>query len=134
MPELLRCSPISRESQFLLKIRKRTFKKFSALLADFDPAAPEPNLPTNICYTTIMKNQILTFRTIIKKDGRFYHGSVPTLPGCHTQGKTIEETRKNLRQAITGCLETLQKHNQAFPDDTGIESVETFDLRKICYA
>ena len=81
-----------------------------------------------------MKNKILTFRTIIKKDGRFYHGFVPSLPGCHTQGKTIEETRKNLRQAITGCLETLQKHNQTVPDDTGIESVETFDLRKICYA
>jgi len=41
-----------------------------------------------------MKTTILTYRTIIKKDGKLYHGLVPTLPGCHTQGKTIEETKK----------------------------------------
>lgn len=60
------------------------------------------------------KNKILTFRTIIKKDNGYYHGFVPSLPGCHTQGKTIEETRKNLREAIAGHLKVLEKHNLPF--------------------
>jgi len=42
------------------------------------------------------KAKILTYRTIINKDGGGYHGFVPSLPGCHTQGKNIEETKKNL--------------------------------------
>lgn len=73
-----------------------------------------------------MKN--LTFRTIIEKDGKGYHGYVPTLPGCHTQGKTIEEARKNLREAITGYLKTLQAHNLPIPQDCGFETFETVTL------
>lgn len=78
-----------------------------------------------------MAVRILTFRTIIKKDGRYYRGFVPSLSGCHTQGKTIEETRKNLREAITGYLKVLKKHKQPIPSEEGLESVETFDLKKI---
>lgn len=29
-------------------------------------------------------------------------GSIVEIPGCHTQGRTIEETRERLREAI--CL------------------------------
>lgn len=88
-----------------------------------------------------MDQKILTLRTIINKDGQYYHGFVPSLPGCHTQGETIEETRKNLREAITGCLKVLQKHRQPIPSEEGMESIETFDLGRIlpqtkdlCYA
>jgi len=35
-----------------------------------------------------------SFRTIIEKDGKQYHGFVPSLLGCHTYGKTIEETKR----------------------------------------
>ena len=38
--------------------------------------------------------QSYTFPTIIEKDGKQYHGYVPSLPGCHTFGKTTEETKK----------------------------------------
>ena len=78
-----------------------------------------------------MKAKILTYRTIIKKDGQYYHGFVPSLPGCHTQGKTIEEARKNLREAVAGYLKVLQKHNQPIPSDEGFEAVETFNLAKM---
>lgn len=67
----------------------------------------------------------LTFRTIIEKDGKLYHGFVPTLPGCHTQGKTIEETRKNLREAISGYLKTLKAHKLPIPKDESLETIET---------
>jgi len=62
-----------------------------------------------------MKQTALSFRTIIEKDGKFYHGYVPILPGCHTQGRTIEETRKHLREAITAYLFSLKKHNEPIP-------------------
>ena len=78
-----------------------------------------------------MDTKTLTFRTIIKKDGKYYHGLVPSLPGCHTQGKTIEETRENLREAIVGYLKVLKKHKQPIPLEEGLESLETFDLKKL---
>jgi len=87
-----------------------------------------------------MDRGYLTYRTIIKKDGRTYHGFVPVLPGCHTQGKTIEEARENLREAITGYLKVLQMRRLPIPKEEGWEHIETFDLRalftgkKISYA
>ena len=41
-----------------------------------------------------------TYRTIIEPDDKGYHGFVPLLKGVHTSGKTIEETKKNLDEAI----------------------------------
>lgn len=70
----------------------------------------------------------LTFRTIIEKDGKMYHGFVPSLPGCHTQGETIEETRKNLREAISGYLKTIRAKNLPLPHDESFEAFETVTL------
>lgn len=78
-----------------------------------------------------MKTTILTFRTIIEKDDDLYHGFVPGLPGCHTQGKTIEETRKYLREAITGYLISLKKRGETIPFEQSFEAVETFDTREL---
>ena len=33
---------------------------------------------------------------------------VPDLPGCITTGKTLEETKVNIREAIRGHLETMR--------------------------
>ena len=38
-----------------------------------------------------------------------YNGHVPSLPDCHTQGDTIEELIKNIREAIELYFETLEK-------------------------
>lgn len=48
-----------------------------------------------------------TFRTIIEKDGKYFHGYVPALLGCHTFGKTIEETQRNLKDAIKVYIESI---------------------------
>lgn len=40
---------------------------------------------------------------------------VPALPGCHTQGETIEEAEKNVREAIELYLESLKEHNEEIP-------------------
>lgn len=33
-----------------------------------------------------------------------FSASIPALPGCHTQGETLEEVRANLREAAEGWL------------------------------
>ena len=38
--------------------------------------------------------------------------SAPALPGCHTQGRTIEEVRERVREAIQLCLEELGPEDQ----------------------
>ena len=50
-----------------------------------------------------------TFRTIIEPDEKGYHGFVPLLKGVHTVGNTIEETKKNLNEAIRCHIEGLLK-------------------------
>jgi len=33
-----------------------------------------------------------------------YSAAVPALPGCYTEGETLDEVRANLREAIEGWL------------------------------
>ena len=41
-----------------------------------------------------------TFTAVFEKAGDWYIGYVEELPGANTQGRTLEETRGNLREAI----------------------------------
>lgn len=72
----------------------------------------------------------LTYRTIIEKDGAHYHGYVPSLPGCHTQGKTIEETQKNLKEAMEAWLLSRVELDWPIPEDNKIESLQSITLPK----
>ena len=80
-------------------------------------------------------NTNYTFRTIIEPDEKgTFHGYVPALSGCHTYGKTIAETKKNLREAIELYLESLVADKQAIPSDLSFESFETISLGDKVYA
>ena len=46
-----------------------------------------------------------------------FTATVPALPGCVTYGRTLAEARKMSRDAITGCIESLRKHNEPIPTD-----------------
>ena len=39
------------------------------------------------------------------EEGGFW-AEVPGIPGCATEGETLDELMKNLREAIRGCLST----------------------------
>ena len=70
-----------------------------------------------------------TYRTIIEPDDKGYHWFVPLLKGVHTSGKTIEETKKNLDEAIRCHLEGLLKDKITPPKQgDAIESIQTFTL------
>jgi predicted RNase H-like HicB family nuclease len=46
------------------------------------------------------------FTVIIERDeDGYYVAEVPDLKGCYTQGKTLEEVMRNIREIIEMCLE-----------------------------
>lgn len=46
------------------------------------------------------------FSVIIERDAEgYYVASVPELPGCHTQAKSLDALMKRIREAVELCLE-----------------------------
>ena len=41
---------------------------------------------------------------------------VPSLPGCTTQGETIEECLKNAKEAVTLFIQSLKDNSQPTPE------------------
>lgn len=66
--------------------------------------------------------------TIQKGEDRGFVASVPLLPGCHSQGKSVEEALFNIKEAIGAYLAVSQKHGDPIPreDQELIEAVVTF--------
>jgi predicted RNase H-like HicB family nuclease len=49
---------------------------------------------------------------ILEDETSGYVAFVPALPGCHTQGDTLEELMKNIKEAIELYMETLTKEEK----------------------
>ena len=43
----------------------------------------------------------------VELDGGYW-GEVPALPGCYSQGETMDELLASLREAIAGVLEVMR--------------------------
>ena len=80
----------------------------------------------------------MKLRIMFEPDERdWIHVWCPDLPGCHSQGKTIEEAKANIKEAIEGFLEVMAEDiiaenrkkadqvNGAYTSDTSEDSVET---------
>jgi predicted RNase H-like HicB family nuclease len=53
-----------------------------------------------------------------------YTASCPALPGCHSQGDTIEQAIDNIKEAIVGCLESLNEEKaKAFSSQAKVVEV-----------
>lgn len=50
-----------------------------------------------------------------------YTITVPSLPGCVTQGDTLEEAIENVREAIAGYIETLKDLGKPIPVEVSVE-------------
>jgi predicted RNase H-like HicB family nuclease len=46
------------------------------------------------------------FTAVIEKKGRWYVGTVEEIPGVNTQGRTLAEVRRNLKEAAALILAT----------------------------
>ena len=65
---------------------------------------------------------------ILEDETGGYIALVPSLPGCHTQGDTLEELMKNIKEAIQLYLETLtdeEKRELLQQRVVGIQKVKT---------
>ncbi len=63
------------------------------------------------------------FDVVIERDREgYYVATIPTLPGCHTQAKTLDKLMERIREAAELCLEVQ--------GDT-TESLEFVGLQKI---
>mgnify|MGYP003384801043 CR=1 FL=1 len=45
---------------------------------------------------------------------------VPDLPGCMTTGRTLDETKLNIREAIQGHLATLRQFGDPVPEPSSL--------------
>ena len=49
---------------------------------------------------------------IIEKDEFGYYAYCPELKGCHTQGDTLDEVLKNIKEAVELYVETLEEEEK----------------------
>jgi len=61
---------------------------------------------------------IIRYTIIIEDAGTNYSAYVPDLPGCITTGSTIEETKRNMREAIELHVEGLRAEGIPIPEPT----------------
>lgn len=57
------------------------------------------------------EKRMRTFTAYIEWDPetRLYVGIVPGIPGAHTQGATLNELQKNLKEVLKLCIEELER-------------------------
>jgi len=55
------------------------------------------------------------YAVIYEKAEHNWAAYVPDLPGCMTTGRTFEETKANIRDAIVGHVQTLREFGEPIP-------------------
>ena len=74
-----------------------------------------------------MKEVIYTVHIEPSEQGG-YVAFFPALPGCHTQGETVEEVIAMAKDALLGSLECLRAHGDPIPTEKPVSKVVGFDL------
>lgn len=63
------------------------------------------------------------FDVVIERDAEgYYVASVPSLPGCHTQAKSLDALIERIREAIELCLEVSNEEAESL-DFIGMQRV-----------
>jgi len=58
----------------------------------------------------------MKYRIFIEQDeDGIFVAECPSLPGCISQGKTRKDAIENIKDAISGYLDSLKKHNEPIP-------------------
>ncbi len=68
----------------------------------------------------------MKFRILVEADGDgVFVATVPSLPGCISQGSTREEALRNVREAIDeGYVESLRGRNEPIPPSIHEEVID----------
>ena len=67
-----------------------------------------------------------SFEIVIEKEpeDEGYLAYSPSLPGCFSNGKTIEEAKRNIREAVQLHVASLLSHRQPIPQQENMVHVE----------
>ncbi len=59
----------------------------------------------------------LDFKVFLERDEDYggYVVRCPSIQGCYSQGKTVEEALVNIREAIELCLEDMESRGETLP-------------------
>ena len=55
---------------------------------------------------------------------KLYVGFVPGIPGAHTQGRSLDELQKNLKEVLELCLEECRNVGEDLPRFIGLQQIE----------
>lgn len=71
-----------------------------------------------------------SFQIVVEKEpeDEGYLAYTPTVAGCFSNGKTIEEARRNIREAVEQHMASLIEHGQPIPQDDRLVHVEELTL------
>ena len=67
------------------------------------------------------------FAAYIEKDPEtgLYVGIVPGIPGAHSQGETLDELQRNLKEVLELCLGEMDSESMnEIPEFVGIQEIE----------
>ena len=67
--------------------------------------------------------KVMEFNVVIERDSEgFYVASVPALPGCHTQAKSLDALMERIREAVELYLE-VQTAGTASLEFVGVQRI-----------
>ncbi len=67
-----------------------------------------------------------TFTAYIEYDPetKLYVGTIPGIPGAHTEGATLDELHGNLQEVVKLCLEEYREPFDTLPHFVGLQQFE----------
>ena len=73
-----------------------------------------------------MRKYTIILEPVTEEGG--YTVTVPALPGCITQGETIEQCIERAQEAIAGYIESLRAEGEPIPVETERPQMITIDV------
>jgi antitoxin HicB len=66
----------------------------------------------------------VTVRRLSKDEGGGYLAEYPDIPGCMSDGETIEEAIANGREALRDCIEVFKQSGRKVPKPVAVEPAQ----------
>ncbi len=71
-----------------------------------------------------MQKKVRNFTVLLEQDeDGIYVAKVPDIPGCYTQGKTVQQAMERIKEAIQVCLEA-DKEQPSQMKFIGLQQIE----------
>ena len=95
-----------------------------AQIAAVHAAEPSPEATVAVDAPEVGQ-EVLNLLVVFERDEDGWEvASCPTLPGCHSQGRTRDEAQANIREAIRGYLASMREHGAPLPSSSEFQVLE----------